>query len=116
MERDTTQTFYSTNVLKELVIKLLMQEGLISYPSKLIGRIISSLSIPHTSKVDMKKTSIGLLKIKEKPQSLVNQEKGRYFSSSYKYYKEWMDRYSDTPEREIPIMEKVGSIVWSFQC
>ena len=56
----------------------------------------------------MKKTPIGLLKIKEKPQSLVNLEKGRYFSSSYKYYKEWMDRYSDTPEREIPVMERVG--------
>ena len=56
----------------------------------------------------MKKTPKGLLNIKEKPQSLVNLEKGRYFSSSYKYYKEWMDRYSDTPEREIPIMERVG--------
>ena len=56
----------------------------------------------------MKKTEIGLIKIKEKPQSLVNLEKGRYFKSSYQYYKEWMDRYSDTPEREIPIMERVG--------
>ena len=56
----------------------------------------------------MKKTPIGLLNIKEKPQSLVNLEKGRYFKSSYEYYKDWMDRYSDTPEREIPIMERVG--------
>ena len=56
----------------------------------------------------MKKTQIGLLNIKEKPQSLVNLEKGRHFKSSYEYYKEWMDRYSDTPEREIPVMERVG--------
>ena len=56
----------------------------------------------------MKKTQIGLLNIKEKPQSLVNLEKGRYFKSSYEYYKDWMDRYSDTPEREIPVMERVG--------
>ena len=56
----------------------------------------------------MKKTPIGLLNIKEKPQSLVNLEKGRYFKSSYEYYKDWMDRYSDTPEREIPVMERVG--------
>ena len=56
----------------------------------------------------MKKTQIGLLNIREKPQSLVNLEKGRYFKSSYEYYKDWMDRYSDTPEREIPVMERVG--------
>ena len=56
----------------------------------------------------MKKTEIGLIKIKGKPQNLVNLEKGRYFKSSYEYYKDWMDRYSDTPEREIPVMERVG--------
>ena len=50
-------------------------------------------------------TPIGLIKMKQKPQTLVNLEKGRYFKSSYEYYKEWMDRYSDPPEREIPIME-----------
>ena len=55
-----------------------------------------------------KKTQIGLINIKEKPQSLVNLEKGRYFKSSYEYYKDWMDLYSDTPEREIPVMERVG--------
>ena len=64
----------------------------------------------------MKKTEIGLIKIKGKPQNLVNLEKGRYFKSSYEYYKEWMDRYSDTPEREIPIMERLGSIAWSIRC
>ena len=56
----------------------------------------------------MKKTEIGLIKMKQKPQTLVNLEKGRYFKSSYEYYKEWMDRYSEIPEREIPIMERVG--------
>ena len=56
----------------------------------------------------MKKTEIGLIKMKQKPQTLVNLEKGRYFKSGYEYYKEWMDRYSDPPEREIPVMERVG--------
>ena len=56
----------------------------------------------------MKKTEIGLIKLKQKPQTLVNLEKGRYFKSSYEYYKEWIDRYSDTQDREIPVMERMG--------
>ena len=56
----------------------------------------------------MKKTEIGLIKLKQNPQTLVNLEKGRYFKSSYEYYKEWMDRYKDSLDREIPVMERVG--------
>ena len=51
----------------------------------------------------MKKTEIGLIKMKQKPQTQVNLEPGRYFKSSYEYYKEWMDRYKDTPDRAIPL-------------
>ena len=46
--------------------------------------------------------------MKQKPQTLLNLEKGRYFKSSYEYYKEWMDRYIDILDREIPVMERVG--------
>ena len=55
-----------------------------------------------------KEKVIGLLNIKGRPENLVLLEKGRYFSSSYKFFKEWMERNKDVNENLINPMERVG--------
>ena len=55
-----------------------------------------------------KEKVIGLLNIKGRPENLVSLEKGRYFSSSYKFFKEWMERNKDVNENQINPLERVG--------
>ena len=51
---------------------------------------------------------IGELKDKGRPQKLVPLEKEKYFRSSYKFFRGWMDIHENSDEKDINPMERIG--------